>query len=113
MQCILRNPLASPYTLGLSNAAAFGAATAIIFGGTLFTGTVLAQFALSGIAFVMSMVAVGIILALVKLTRISSETLVLAGIAVSAIFSAGLTLMQYLADSAQLSQIVSWMFGQI
>ena len=49
------------------------------------------------------MVAVGIILALVKLTRISSETLVLAGIAVSAIFSAGLTLMQYLADSAQLS----------
>lgn len=53
MQCILRNPLASPYTLGLSNAAAFGAATAIIFGGTLFTGTVLAQFALSGIAFAM------------------------------------------------------------
>ena len=114
MQCILRNPLASPFTLGLSNAAAFGAAYSIIFltDGIVFTG-VLGDFVTPIMAFAMAMVATGIILVLTKVTRISSETMVLAGIAVSAIFSAGMTLMQYIADPVQLSSIVSWTFGSV
>ena len=114
MQCILKNPLASPYTLGLSNAAAFGAAFSVIFlqSGAVLSG-VLSDVAVPMSAFAFSMVATGIIILLTRVTRVSSETMVLAGIAVSAIFSAGLTLMQYLADPVQLSTIVSWTFGSV
>ena len=114
MQCILRNPLASPYTLGLSNAAAFGAAFSIIFltDGVVFTGF-LGDFITPVVSFLMCMVATAIILCLTKLTRVSSETMVLAGIAVSAIFSAVMSLMQYIANPVQLSSIVSWTFGSV
>lgn len=114
MQCILRNPLASPFTLGLSNAAAFGAALSIIFftDGVVFAG-VLGDFITPVVAFLSAMTATCIILVLTKVTRVSSETMILAGIAVSAIFSAGMTLMQYIADPVQLSSIVSWTFGSV
>ena len=108
MQCVLRNPLASPYTLGISNAAAFGAAFSIIF----LTGNMNA-YSTPISAFVMAMVATGLIILLTKVTRVSSETMVLAGIAISAIFSAGMTLMQYIADPIQLSSIVTWTFGSV
>ncbi len=108
MQCVLRNPLASPYTLGISNAAAFGAAFSIIF---LVDASSTAITTLS--AFVMAILATLLILFLTKVTKISSETMILAGIAVSAIFSAGMTLMQYIADPIQLSSIVSWTFGSL
>lgn len=114
MQCILRNPLASPYTLGLSNAAAFGTAFSIIFitDGVVFTGLI-GDYVTPIISFVFAIGATGIILALTKVTKVSAETMVLAGIAVSAIFSAGMTLMQYIADPVQLSAIVSWTFGSV
>ena len=113
MQCILRNPLASPYTLGISNAAAFGAAASILFlTGSMTFGTV-SNYITPISAFVMAIFATGLILFLTKVTKTSSETMILAGIAVSAIFSAGMTLMQYMADSVQLSQIVSWTFGSV
>ncbi len=110
MQCVLRNPLASPYTLGISNAAAFGAAFSIIF----LVGTSAGSTGITTLsAFVMAILATLLILFLTKVTKISSETMVLAGIAVSAIFSAGMTLMQYIADPIQLSSIVSWTFGSL
>ena len=114
MQCILRNPLASPYTLGLSNAAAFGAAFSIIFltGGMVFN-SVIGDYITPIIAFVATMIATGTIIVLTRVTKVSSETMVLAGIAVSAIFAAGITLMQYIADPVQLSHIVAWMFGSV
>ncbi len=117
MQCILRNPLASPYTLGLSNAAAFGAAFSILFlgSGSVTAGyiSVSSPYVTAACAFGFSMLATAIILLLTRVTRVSAETMVLAGIAISAIFSAGLTLMQYMADSVQLSAIVSWSFGNL
>ncbi len=113
MQCILKNPLASPFTLGLSNAAAFGAALSTIFIENLFIGTVLSQAITPILAFVFALLATGLIILLTKVTNISAETMVLSGIAVSAIFSAGITLMQYIADPSQLSRIVSWMFGSV
>lgn len=58
----------------------------MIFGGGLFTGTVLAQFVTPLLAFAMAMAATGGILLLVRATSITSESMVLAGIAVSAIF---------------------------
>lgn len=114
LQSVLRNPLASPYTLGISGAAAFGAAFSIIYfdSGLVFSGF-MGKICTPLCAFVFSMVATGLIILLMKLTKISPETMVLGGIAISAIFSAGLTLMQYLADPAQLGQIVSWTFGSL
>lgn len=117
MQCILRNPLASPYTLGISNAAAFGAAFSIVFVGTgsMMTSSISIDdpFMTTAFSFVFSMVATVIILMLTKITHATAETMVLAGIAITAIFSAALSLTQYMATDAQLANIVSWMFGDV
>lgn len=117
MQSILRNPLASPYTLGLSSAAAFGASFAIIFLGsginTSVTVLVNDPLTVSLFAFLFCMVSTGAILLLTLFTSISAQSMVLAGIAIGSLFTAGLTLMQYLADSVQLSHIVSWTFGDL
>ncbi|MCL2296115.1 MAG: iron ABC transporter permease, partial [Methanomassiliicoccaceae archaeon] len=117
MQSILRNPLASPYTLGLSNAAAFGASFAIIFlqAGTSFTSSVSISnpYITTISAFLFSLLATAIILVLTKVTKVSAETMVLAGIAISAMFTAGLTFMQYIASDMQLANIVSWTFGDM
>ena len=117
MQCILRNPLASPYTLGLSSAAAFGASFAIIFlqAGTSFTSTVSIDnpYITTISAFLFSLLATAVILLLTRVTKVSAETMVLAGIAISAIFTAGLTFMQYIASDMQLANIVGWTFGDM
>jgi len=117
MQSVLRNPLASPYTLGLSGAAAFGASFAIVFlgAGTGTTSTIIVSsaFPVAASAFFFSILSTAAILLLTALTRISAETMVLAGIAIGSLFSAGLTLMQYLADSVQLAGIISWTFGDL
>jgi len=117
MQSVLRNPLASPYTLGLSSAAAFGASVAIVFfgAGTSTSTTIIVGdfFTVAASAFAFSLLSTAAILILTLLTTISAQSMVLAGIAIGSIFSAGLTLMQYLADSVQLSAIVSWTFGDL
>jgi iron complex transport system permease protein len=117
MQCILHNPLASPFTLGISNAAAFGASFAIIFLGAGSSMTHLVSisnpYVTTICAFLFSLVATGSILVLTKLTKVSAETMVLAGIAISAMFTAGLSFMQYIATDSQLGNIVAWTFGDI
>lgn len=117
MQSVLRNSLASPYTLGLSSAAAFGASFAIVFfgAGTGTTSTIIVSnpYAVALSAFFFCSLSTLAILLLTVLTRISSESMVLAGIAIGSLFSAGLTLLQYLADSIQLASIVSWTFGDL
>ncbi len=120
MQSILRNPLASPFTLGLSNASAFGAAFAILFlnGGTVI-GSANASVTISDpllvtvMAFVFAMLATGVMLLLVRVTNCTPETIVLAGLAISSIFSAGLAFLQYMADDVALSAIVFWQFGSL
>jgi iron complex transport system permease protein len=117
MQSILRNPLASPFTLGLSNASAFGAAVGILAatGGTTvqwltgYGGSMVTVL----FAFSFSMVATAVVILLVKFTDTTPETIVLAGLAISAIFAAGLAFMQYIADDLQLSTMVFWQFGSL
>ncbi|NLI74001.1 MAG: iron ABC transporter permease [Euryarchaeota archaeon] len=120
MQSILKNPLASPYTLGLSQSAAFGAAFAIIFlgagsaiSGT--TGTVIVNnpYIVTIMAFVWALVGMTFIMILSAMTRVSPEAMILAGVAIAAIFQAGTTALQFFADSIQLSSIVYWTFGDI
>ena len=117
MQSVLKNPLASPYTLGISSAAAFGASFAIVFlqAGTGSASSIIIHnpYVVTITAFACSVLAASAILLLTSLTRISAESMVLSGIAIGAMFSAGLTLMQYMADSVQLANIISWTFGDL
>lgn len=110
MQTILDNPLASPFTLGFSAAAGFGAALAIMFGGLvplpIYIVTPLAAFA-------MTLVASGVVYLIARLRGASPEILVLGGIAVSFFFQSLQSLMQFLASPEVLQQIVFWLFGSL
>ena len=104
MQGILRNPLVSPYTLGVSSAAAFGASLSIVF---------VSANAIIPFAFVFSLVAVSFVLVLANIKGLKSESLILSGIAVMYVFSSGASLLQYLATKDQLAQIVFWLMGSL
>ncbi len=111
MQTILNNPLASPYTLGVSAAAGFGAAVAIVLGfGVVPLG---AAIIVPVNAFFFSMLTSIMILALAKKKNLSAETMVLAGIAVLFLFHAGMAVLEYFAAEEELQAIVFWMFGSL
>lgn len=118
MQCILRNPLASPYTLGVSNAAAVGAALAIAasymgwFIDTPIESFLSSTYGMALSAFLFAMVAVAVVIAFSR-RDISPETMVLAGVAIGSIFSAILSSLQYFVDDQTLSAIVFWQFGDL
>lgn len=120
MQTNLRNPLASPSTLGISNAAAFGANLAIIFfgAGTIHSNThdavfIANPYSVTLSAFVFSMLAMFLILALARLRGFSPESVVLAGVAFGSLFSAASTLVQYFAEDVQVAAMVFWTFGDL
>ena len=119
MQSILRNPLASPYTLGISNSAAFGAAFALmasywgIFSGTVLETALSSVYGMSIFAFAFSMIAVVVIVLLSRLTLVTPEAMVLMGVALGSIFSAGLSSLQYFADDQTLASMVYWQFGDL
>lgn len=120
MQNNLRNPLASPSTLGISSAAAFGANIAII---VLGAGTVQSSavqpiivnnpYLVTIFAFVFSMGATMVILMLARMRNFSPEAIILAGVALSSLFGAGTTLIQYFAESVQIAAAVFWTFGDL
>lgn len=115
MQGILRNPMASPFTLGTSSAAAFGAAIGIVFlsGGSFATAITNNPYVITLSAFLFSMIATGVILLLIRIIDASPETIILAGIAVGSIFGAGLAFLQYFADENAIMSIVFWQFGDL
>ena len=112
LQAVLRNPLASASTLGVSQGASFGAAFAIIVlqrGAAAGMGAV----AIPVCAFLGSMSVALVILGLSRFRQVSPEGIVLAGVAISAMFTGGTTLMQYFADEIQLNTLVFWTFGSL
>lgn len=110
MQTILANPLASPFTLGFSAAAGFGAALAIMFGGLV----ALPAYVLTPLAaFAMTLVACGLVYAIARLRSATPEILVLGGIAVLFFFQSVQSLLQFLASPEVLQQIVFWLFGSL
>lgn len=120
MQNCLKNPLASPSTLGVSAAATFGANLAIIvFGaGTLLNTasdavTISNPYMVTACAFGCSLGAVILILALSKLRGFSPESIVLAGTALSSLFSAGTTIIQYFGDDVKIAAALFWTFGDL
>lgn len=120
LQTILRNPLASPSTLGISQGAAFGAACGVIFLGLMDSnvGNQSAMlsyhpYLISMLAFAGALVTTGCITLLAAIYRSNRETIILAGVALSAFFMDGTTILQYFADETQLASIVSWTFGDV
>lgn len=111
LQVILDNPLASASTLGVSQGASFGAAFAIIglHAGTQSGGSVWISLA----AFAGSMGVAVVILGLSGLSQISSESIVLAGVAISSMFTGATTLLQYFADEVELTTLTFWTFGDL
>ncbi|WP_240910356.1 FecCD family ABC transporter permease [Pontivivens nitratireducens] len=111
MQTILNNPLAEPFTLGVSSAASFGAALAIVLGWSILP--VVGSLVVTANAFMFALMTCGIILFATRLKGVGSETMILFGIAIFFSFSALLGLMQYMAPEDQISRIVFWMMGSL
>jgi iron complex transport system permease protein len=111
MQTILNNPLAEPFTLGVSSAASFGAALAIVMGWSVLP--VVGALMVTVNAFVFALLTCGFILFATRLKGVGSETMILFGIAIFFTFSALLALMQYMASEDQIARIVFWMMGSL
>ena len=108
-QALFRNPLATPYTLGVSSGAAFGAAMYVRLG---------LAFSLFGIAgqslsaFTGACIALGTVYGLTMMRRgLSTATMLLAGVAVSFFFSSFILFLQYMSDFTHSFRIIRWMMG--
>lgn len=105
-QGILLNPLADPYTLGVSNGAAFGASLAL-FANLAMIG----NFSTPLFAFIGAILTLLIVMRLSTFNgQISAQTLILSGVIVGAILSAGISFLKYLADE-QVAIIIFWLMG--
>lgn len=109
MQGILKNPLASPFTLGISSAASFGAALAIVLG----AGFVGGEWLIIGNAFVFTLLASMTVYGLAKYKGITPETMILAGIAIMYLFQAMTSFLQYVGHAEQVQEVVFWMMGSM
>ncbi|WP_019177809.1 FecCD family ABC transporter permease [Methanomassiliicoccus luminyensis] len=109
MQAILDNPLADPYTLGISTAAAFGAGLAVLGIGLVGTGEYFKPIN----AFAFSLLSCAIIYGVARKRSSDKNTIVLTGIAMLFLFQSLVSLLQYLASSQQMSAILFWLFGSL
>ncbi len=120
MQNLLVNPLASDYTLGVSQGAAFGAAVGIVVfgaGSVQSAGAdavlISSPYAVTIFAFLGAFSATLVILALARYRGVTPETMILAGVALGSLFSAAMVITQYFADDVQIASIVFWTFGDL
>ena len=119
MQASLRNPMASPFTLGMSSAAAFGATVAVVLGAGRFLRVYVGGFEVYSYypliisSFLSSLVAVFAIFFFAKVKGAFPETIILTGIAISFLFSAATSLIQYFGTTEQVAAIVFWLFGSL
>lgn len=120
MQVVLRNPLGSPFTLGISQGAAFGAAVSIVFLGA---GTIQSNFSDAVIINNLTATTMGAFagaiagtIAIVMLARwrgLSPEAVILGGIAMGSLFNAGMMLVECFATDTEVASIVFWLFGDV
>lgn len=111
MQTVLNNPLASPFTLGVSSAAALGAGITLVFDWHLpFMPT---QYALVFNAFVLALLCTLLLDAVARRARIGAAAIVLFGIALVFTFNALLSLVQLTANASSLQDLVFWMMGSL
>ena len=109
IQGTLRNPLASPYTLGISSGAGFGASLAILAGSGFAGG----QYLVIGSAFIFALISSFIIIGLASCRGATPETMILAGIAMTCLFGSATTILQYFGDAEAVKEAVFWMVGDL
>lgn len=109
MQAILKNPLASPYTLGISSGASFGASLAILTG----VGIIGGDYLIVGNAFLFALLCSFTILGLSNRKGATPETMILAGIAMMYLFAAMTTILQYFGEAEAVKEAVFWTVGDL
>lgn len=108
MQGLLRNVLVSPFTVGISSAAAFGASAAIVLGASVSgTGAV----AIVSTAMTAALGCAGVVFVLSWARQMRPETVILVGVALAYLFSALTATLQFIATDEQIAEIVRWTFG--
>ncbi|MGQ9476244.1 MAG: FecCD family ABC transporter permease [Actinomycetota bacterium] len=120
MQNLLVNPIASDYTLGISQGASFGAAVAIVAlgAGSAQSTTVDAvrisnPYVVTVFAFLGAILTTLVVLGMARARGMTPEAMILAGIAMGALFSAGTVIIQYFASDVQVASVVFWTFGNL
>ncbi len=123
MQGLLRNPLVSPFTLGLSSAASFGAALMIVLGPVVLGGVFAGSVMLFGIsftarsvliilsAFLFGWLSVVLVYVISRARQTSQAVMILAGVVIGYLFQAGLLALKYMSDDDALREIVTWLMG--
>lgn len=110
-QAIFRNPLATPFTLGVAGGASLGVTLSIFLGLNL---TILGVSGISLSALVGAMGAIAIVYGIARATgNISPNTMLLGGVAISFFFSSLILLLQYLGDMSDSFRIIHWLMGDL
>ena len=112
MQTVLNNPLASPFTLGISAAAGFGAALGFVLGVSLLP-TGWSAWTIPANAFLCAMGCAGLIHVLSQRRGMGTETVVLLGIALVFSFNAALSALEFMASEQALAAVVFWTMGSL
>lgn len=106
MQGLFRNPMASPFVTGIASGGAFGAALTILTG--------LGNFWIEPLSFFFASSSALLVYYLAKTkTGVSTEILLLSGIALSLLYTSLVSLMQYIANERELREIVLWLMGRL
>jgi iron complex transport system permease protein len=113
MQGLLRNPLVSPFTLGLSSAASFGAALAIVIG----PGVLVSYFLMSYdmwivvFAFLFGWLSMLLVYWISRSRGTTQSTLILAGVVIGYLFTAGVMALKYITNNEKLRELMVWLMG--
>ncbi|MBA3591800.1 MAG: iron ABC transporter permease [Methylibium sp.] len=111
MQGITRNPLVSPYTLGISPAAGLGASIAILLGLNALPGS--GPYWTVALAFASAALCAAVVLGLASLRGVNSLVLILGGVGLTYLFGALTATVQFVASEQQLASIIHWTFGSL
>ena len=111
MQSVIHNPLADPYTTGISSGAAFGVAIFTVYGISLFSLT--SQWAMVTNAFLFAMIPCCAILIFASMGRGTSSTMILVGIAIMMIFGSATSLIMFSAEPSSFASIYEWNIGSL
>ncbi|MGB3836865.1 FecCD family ABC transporter permease [Castellaniella sp.] len=111
MQTILNNPLASPFTLGISSAAAFGASLVIVLGISL--PGVPQAWTVAVNAFVFALLSALVLDLVARWGGMGTSSLILFGIALVFSFNAAVSLVQFIASAQALQDLVFWTMGSL
>lgn len=111
IQTILRNPIASPYTLGISAAASFGAAMGLVLNANLLN--VPETLAVTVNAFAASLLVAAAIYTFSRQRNIGKTAIILFGVALNFLFNSLTMILQYIADEDKLQSLIFWTFGSL